>query len=133
MGGPRLPTYDLVQRLQAQVKSGFYVDSAYLIKKIPTGTFDDNNTELFNDSEIPLDGCSFTDTPSMEKWKDYADLGEINAEIRWGRSPQPEKGDTIRVVGRFETLQYPNVTFEIAGIRNRDGFGWMVALRAVSV
>ena len=129
--GLRMANQRLVRQLQRRVSQGFYGDSAVLIRRVGTGVFDENNTETMQTIEIPLE-CSFTDQPSMENWREYADIEVIDAEIRFvGNSPI--KGDKIALTGRFETLSYSDKTFEVIGIRNRDVFGYVCALKAVSL
>lgn len=129
--GMHLPSNRLVTQLQRRVDSGFYVDSAVLLQDAGTGTFDENNTETIVTTEIPID-CSFTDQPSQEAWRDYADIESVDAEIRFtGHSPT--KGNRVKVTGRFDGLGFPNKTYEIVGIRNRDVFGYVCALKAVAI
>jgi len=129
--GLRMASNRLVNHLQNRVSSGFFGDSGILLQDAGTGTFDDNNTETIVTTEVPVD-CSFTDKPSMENWRDYADIEQVDAEVRFtGHSPA--KGNRFKVTGRFDTNSYVNKTFEIVGIRNRDVFGYVCALKAVSV
>jgi hypothetical protein len=127
----RLASLRLVQQLQRIVGNYAYGDLAYLIKQIGTGAYDENNTETMTTVEIPLE-CSFTEKPSMEIWRDYADIGQVDAEIRFvGHDPQ--KGDTVKTASRFDGISHSNDTFEIVGINNRYAFGYVVALRKVAV
>lgn len=128
---PLLPDPRLVAMLQDRVSSQFYGDTAVLMHKIGTGSFDANNIES-TEMRITDLVCSFTDSPSPEDWRDFADVSNIQAEIRFSGS-FPAKGDTIKLTGRFQGTSYPDKTFEIIGIRNRDAFGWVCALKAVEV
>ena len=127
----RLATPRLVKHLQRITAKYAYGDLGYLIKQIGTGVFDENNTETMTVIEIPLD-CSFTDKPSREIWNDYADIGQVDAEIRFV-GHDPSKGNTVRLSSRFDGTSHSNDTFEIIGISNRYTFGYVVALRKVSL
>ena len=76
--------------------------------------------------------CSFTDKPDMENWKNFADIGQIAAEIRFA-SPAPAKGNQVTLKGRFDGTGYPDKTYEIIGIQNRDAFGYVCALKVVEL
>ena len=67
----------------------------------------------------------------MENWQDFTDIERIDAEIRF-TSPAPAKGDQVTLTGRFDGAGYVDKTFEIIGIRDRDTFGYVCALRAVT-
>jgi hypothetical protein len=81
--------------------------------------------------EIPVE-CSFTDKPSMEIWRDYADIGQVDAEVRFV-GHDPNKADTFKIASRFDGTNHSNDTFEIIGISNRYAFGYVVALKKVAV
>ena len=127
----RLATPRLVKQLQRLTEKGAYGDLGYLTKQIGTGVFDENNTETMTTVEIPLE-CSFTDKPSREIWRDYADIGQVDAEIRFV-GHDPSKGDTVKLSSRFDGTRHSDDTFEIIGISNRYVFGYVVALRKVTV
>lgn len=127
----RLASSRLVQQLQRFAASGAYGDLGYLIKQIGTGVFDENNTETTTTVEIPVE-CAFTDKPSQEIWRDYADIGQVDAEVRFV-GHDPSKGDTFKIASRFDGISHSNDTFEIIGISNRYVFGYVVALRKVAV
>ena len=127
----RLDNARLVAQLQARTREAMYSDTAYLVKTIGTGVYDENNTETKTTSEIPMD-CSFTDKPSQELWRDYADIQQVDAEIRF-EGHDPQKGDTVKVSSRFDGISHSNDVFEIIGISNRYAFGYVCALRKVAV
>jgi hypothetical protein len=127
----RLPSSRLVQQLQRRVVDGFYGDYAVLIKKVGTGTYDANNMEVVTLLEIPLD-CSFTEKAATEDWTNYADVGQVDAEVRFA-GYTPTKSDTVRVGDRFDHSSLSSKTYEIVGISNRYTFGYVCALRRVEV
>ena len=127
----RLATPRLVKQLQRLTEKGAYGDLGYLIKQIGTGTFDENNTETMTTVEISVE-CAFTDKPSMEIWRDYADIGQVDGEVRFV-GHDPNKADTFKIASRFDGTNYSNDTFEIIGISNRYTFGYVLALRKVAV
>jgi hypothetical protein len=124
-----LPNSRLVSQMQRIVSDKFYSDAAYLLIDVNTGAYDDYNNPVVSTSEVPI-SCSFTDTPAMEKWRDFIDIQEIAGEIRFA-TPRPTKGNRIKITGRFGTTTYTDQTFEIIGIRDRDEFGYVCALKAV--
>jgi hypothetical protein len=126
-----LPTQRLVRQLQRNASDAFFVDTAVLLQDVGSGAYDDNNTETVVTTSIPLQ-CSVTEKPSQENWKDYADIETVDAEIRFA-GHSPTKGNRIKLTGRFESLDYADKTFEIVGIRNRDAFGYVCALKAVAI
>ena len=127
----RFATSRLVQQLQRRVVDGFYGDYAVLIKKVGTGTYDANNMEVVTLIEYPLD-CSFTEKSASEEWANYADVGKVDAELRYsGRTP--EKGDTVRVEDKYDGTTHGSKTYEIVGISDRYTFGYVCALRSVAI
>ena len=127
-----LPNSRLVAQLQRIVDKDVYDSTGYLIKSVDSGTFDVYNHPVTTDSNIPV-RCSFTDRPSTEIWKEHVDLEILMGEVRFNSPSEPTKGDKFKLVGRFGTAYYPDKTFEIAGCTNRDVFGFVCALKAVTV
>ena len=127
----RLASSRLVQQLQRLTEKGAYGDLGYLTKQIGTGVFDENNTETMTTLEIPTE-CAFSDKPSMEVWRDYADIGQVDAEVRFV-GHDPSKGDTFKIASRFDGVSHSNDTFEVVGVSNRYAFGYVVALRKVAI
>ena len=125
-----LPNSRLVAQLSRATKQLMYSDSGYIIKSVGTGTYDTYNHEVMTTSNIPVE-CSFTDKPSREIWKDHVDLENIEAEVRL--NTKPTKGDSFKITKRFGNESYSDKTFEIVGIMPRGDFGYVVALKAVSV
>jgi hypothetical protein len=81
--------------------------------------------------------CSFTDKPAVEKWTGYVDIEELVAEIRYVGA-MPAKGDRVKLKSRFgrenyEEQRFAEQEYEIIGIRDRDIFGYVCALKWVQV
>jgi len=127
----RFATSRLVQQLQRRVVDGFYGDTAVLIKKIGSGTYDANNMEVVTLDETPLE-CSFTEKSATEEWANYADVGKVDAEIRFV-GHNPTKGDTVRVGDKYDGTAHGSKTYEIVGISDRYTFGYVCALRSVAI
>ncbi len=127
----------LVAQMQRNVEDGFYTDTATILQ--------DANPDLDGFGQPTGDtptstgiACSFTDAikqspAALEKWKDFADISEIDAEIRWKGSPTPAKGNRVTLTGRFDSSDYTDNTFEIIGIQDRDVFGFVCALKKVAI
>ena len=133
----RLPNARLFAQLQQKVSDGFYGDAADILQ-------DDNpSLDVFGQptsvsTTTTSISCSFTDAiklgpTALEKWKGFADISEIEAEIRWEGSPTPAKGNRVTLTGRFDGADYTDNTFEIVGIRDRDVFGFVCVLKKVAI
>lgn len=131
----RLPSSRLAGALQKQVADHFYADRALLLIPVPTGTYDSYNNAVVTTSEVPLD-CSFTDVMQardLELWKGYADLEQVTSQLRYA-GPEPSKGWHVKLVSRFDGAPYKDEReYEIIGIQNRSTFGWVLALKVVTV
>jgi hypothetical protein len=125
------PSARLTAQLQRVTADKMYPDSAYLLMDVATGAYDEYNQPIIITIEIPLN-CSFTDNPAQEQWIGYADIEVLAAEVRF-KSPQPTKGNRVRLIGRFGETTSPNDEYEIIGIRERGTFGYVCALKKVSV
>lgn len=121
----------LAKQIKRMTESEFYSDTGFVIKKVSGGTYDAYNQPVTTDSEIPV-ACAFTDSPSRERWQDIQDVENVDAEVRFVAT-KPEKGDRFKIVSRFASDAYTDVTFEIIGIRNRGTLGYVCALRRVQV
>ena len=131
----RLPGSRLAGALQKQVAAHFYADQALLLIPVPTGAYDSYNNAVVAISEVPL-ACSFTDVllaRDLEMWKDYADIDVVTSSLRYV-GPEPSKGWHVKLVSRFDGAPYKDEReYEIIGIQNRSTFGWVVALKVVTV
>lgn len=134
---PRLASARLVAQLQRNVRTGAYGDTATILQdeNPDLDAFGQPTGDTPTSTEI---ACSFTDSIKMspaalEKWKGFADISDIEAEIRWEGSPAPAKGNRVTLTGRFDSGDYTDNTFEIIGIQDRDVFGFVCALKKVEI
>lgn len=130
-----LPSKRLVESLQKRVEIGFYTDVASIISYTITG-YDEYGQPEMTEVETEV-ACSFTDKPDVENWRDYADIEQIAAEIRF-TGDKPSKGDKVELKSMYgrdanETQAYADTTFEIVDIRDRDVFGYVCALKKVQI
>ena len=126
----RIASADLVARIQERTKSAAYSSTAFLLIDTVTGV-DEYNANIVTTSAVPI-SCSFTDKVSSEAWRNYADVQSVGAEIRFADAT-PLKGYRVRVSGRFDSLDMHNKDFEIIGIKDRDAFGYVCALKAIEL
>ena len=128
---PRLPSARLTKALQRQTVSQFYGDKANVLQDTV------NSLDVYGQPVVTTVttavACSFTDEPAMELWKDYADIGQVDAEIRYAGTPAPAKDNRVVLTGRFDGTGYVDQTFEVVGIRDRDNMGVVVALKKVLI
>ena len=127
--GQRLADARLVAHLQRLTVAHSYGDTGALLHDTVTG-LDEYGQPTVSTASTSV-ACSFTDEPDMEKWRDYADITQISAETRFADAT-PAFGDRFTITGRFDGTGYTDVTFEIVGIRDRDAFGFVCALKKVS-
>jgi hypothetical protein len=120
----------LAGQLQRITESSVYIDKAVILRDVASGTFDTYNHPVTTESEIPAVG-SFTDKPTREIWKEHVNLALIEAEYRL-KSPKPLDSDRLRITERFGSMTTER-TYEVVGISDRGTFGYVVALKAVSV
>ena len=128
---PRLTNARITAQLQRKTEEAFYSDTAYVLIEVATGTYDVYNNAVTTLQENAVD-CSFTDKVSRENWLDYADIETIDAEIRFSDCV-PKKGYKVKLAGMYDGLGMADKTYEIVGIRDRDTFGYLCALSAVTV
>lgn len=126
----RLASANLANRLQERVKDYAFGDSAYVLIDEQTGT-DEYNAPTTTTVSVPI-ACSFTDKVSTEAWTGFADVENVNAEIRFN-GVTPLKGYRVRITGRFGDDAHHDKDFEIVGVKNRGVFGYVCALKAVSL
>jgi len=129
---PRLPSERLTKALQRQTVSQFYGDAAAVLSDV-VSTLDVYGQPNSVTTTTTAIACSFTDKPSMEKWQNFSDIAQIEAEIRYAGTPAPAKGNRVTLKGRFDGTGYTDSTFEIIGIQDRDNMGVVVALKKVSL
>jgi hypothetical protein len=126
----RLASAALVARIQERVKSAAYSSTAFILIDEVTGA-DEYNVPTVTTSTVPV-ACSFTDKVSNEAWQSFADVQSVDAEIRFDEVI-PLKGYRVRIAGRFDGLTMHNKDYEIIGIKDRDAFGYVCALKAVEL
>ena len=131
--GRRLASARLAAQLQGKVEEHFYGDTAAVLS-YTVDTLDSYGQANTTTTTTAI-FCSFTDQMGanhLEKWKNFADIGQIAAEIRF-TAPVPAKGNQVTLKGRFDGTGYPDKTYEIIGIQNRDAFGYICALKVVDL
>lgn len=126
----QLVTPRLTSQLQRLTTTQAFTDLAYYIPQADTTTLDDYGQPSASTSFIPV-SCSFTDKPSIERWTGGEDIQQIDAEIRF-TTPQPNKGGKIKISRQFSGIVTER-TYEIVGIQSRGAFGYVCALKAVSI
>jgi len=130
-----LPSKQIVEQLQSRVKGGFFVDVASIMSK-EVASYDEYGQPVYTTTEKEVK-CNFTDKPSKESWANYADIENIEAEIRFA-DDMPNKRDTIKLKSMFNRdvyadQHYAEQEFEIIAIRDRDVFGYVCALKKVQI
>jgi hypothetical protein len=113
-----------------------FVDTATITYRT-VSTYDSYGQVTYSESTSTVD-CSFTDKVSKESWAEYADIESIEAEIRFVGT-MPSKGDLVTLTHRFnrgdtDDQDYTvESNFEIVGIKDRDVFGYVCALKKVQI
>lgn len=131
-----LPSKKFVERLQARVAQDFFVDTATITYRTAS-TPDSYGHPSYTESTSEV-SCSFTDKPAKEAWANYADIENIEAEIRFV-GDKPSKGDRVTLTHRFERDNTDDqdftqvASFEIVAIRDRDVFGYVCGLKKVQI
>ena len=131
----RLLPQSLASRLQRVTSQGAYTDKALLLIPVATGTYDEYNQAVVTITQVPID-CSFSDTllvRDMEQWRDHVDVELVNATLRY-EGTTPSKGWKVKLVSRFDGVPYKDEReYEIVAIQNRATFGFVLALKAVTL
>ncbi len=128
--GRRLASARLVAQVQRETESNFYGDTADLLVDTVTSLGAHGNPSVTTTTTAI--SCSFTDKPDMENWKDFADITQISAEIRFA-TPAPVNGNRITLKGQYDGTAFADKTFEIISIRDRDAFGFLCALKVIEL
>jgi hypothetical protein len=129
---PQLVTPRLSAQLQRRTESYAYTDTAVYISAVSPNTVDEYGQPSGSSTSTTF-VCSFTDKPKMERWRTDADVQEVEAEIRFNDADiTPTKGGRIRITKRFSE-SVTERTFEITGIQDRGAFGYVCALKVVTI
>jgi hypothetical protein len=128
---PALANNRLAKQLQRATVAQAYNDAGTLLVDTIT-SLDAYGQPNVTTASTAL-ACAFTDTPSAEAWKDFADIEQINAEVRFGSSATPARGNRFTVTKRFGDTAFTDATYEIVGIRDRGAFGYVCALKKVQI
>jgi hypothetical protein len=115
-------------RFQSVVEARAYTDAGVYISA-PSG-MDEYGQPTTAGTETAIN-CSFSDRPNTEKWTGYADVEQIAAEVRFS-AVFPDSGGRFRITERFGAAVTAQ-TFEIIGIQQRGAFGYVCALKAVTI
>lgn len=119
---------DIANMVEAQSIHA-YVDLANYIPAPNMASLDDYGQPTPEGVETEFT-CAFVDGGKAESWKE-ADIEVLDAEIYF-TDITPTKGGKIKIVKRFGQA-VTNKTYEIVGIQNRGAFGWVCALKAVTI
>jgi hypothetical protein len=130
-----LPSKKFVERIQARASAYMFVDTATIIYRT-VSSYDTYGQVTYTETSTVV-SCSFTDKPSKETWGNGMDVENIEAEIRFVGT-KPGKGDRVTLSHRFnrddtDDQDYAAQTFEIVDIRDRDVFGYVLALKKVQI
>ena len=130
-----LPSKRMVEALARRAEDGFFTDTATVTYRT-VNTVDTYGQPTYSTTTSTV-SCSFTDKPNKEIWAGEFDIETVEAEIRF-KGTMPSKGDTVTLTHRFnrgdsDSQDFTADTFEIIGIRDRDAFGYVCALKAVQV
>ena len=106
-----------------------YTDTALYIPAPDNSTLDTYGQPAASAEQITI-SCAFVDQAKRENWRDY-DLEQLDAEIYF-TDPTPTKGGRVSTVRRFDQ-SVSSKTFEIVGIQDRGAFGFVCALKAVTI
>jgi hypothetical protein len=119
---------DIANMVEAQ-EIHAYVDTAVYIHA-PDPNVTDSYGQVTQPTTEYSGECAFVDQAKRENWRE-ADIEQLDAEI-FLTFITPTKGGTFRITHRFGEA-VTNVTFEVVGVQNRGAFGYVCALKAVSL
>jgi len=106
-----------------------YTDTAYYIPAPDMSNLDTYGQPVVSVQELLIQ-CAFVDGGKAETWTS-ADIEILDAEIYFDAF-LPTKGATVKPVTRFG-VAVNNKTFEIVGIQDRAEFGYVCALKAITI
>lgn len=126
---PRLTNARIAAQIDRETRELFYTDGAMIYQDTVT-TLDEYGQPTVTTVSTAIE-CNFTDKISAERWRDFADVAEFVAEIRF-QSPPPNKGDRIKLTTLFESA-YTDKTYQVAGIRDRGIMGYVCVLKVAKI
>lgn len=106
-----------------------YTDTAYYIPAPDMSSLDAYGQPTVSTQELSIP-CAFVDGGKAETWT-TADIEVLDAEIYFDVFA-PSKGGKIKSITRFGQL-VTNKTYEIVGIQNRGPYGYVCALKVVTI
>lgn len=106
-----------------------YTDTAVYIPAPDNSSLDEYGQPAPSVTETEF-ACAFVDGGKAERWRE-ADVETLDAEIYF-TDITPTKGGTFKITKRFGEV-VTNKTYEIVGIQNRGAFGYVCALRMVTI
>lgn len=106
-----------------------YTDTAHYIPAPDLTNLDDYGQPTASAQELLIQ-CAFVDGGKAEKWA-TADIETLDAELYFDAF-LPVKGATVKAVTRFG-VPVTNKTYEIVGIQHRGSYGYVCALKAVTI
>lgn len=121
----------LAAQIQRRTEAYTYTDTAVYIPPQSATSLNSYGQPNGGATEATID-CSFTDKPNAERWRNDADIQQLDAEIRFDSATTPTKGGKFRITYQFGQA-VTNRTYEIIGIQNRSQIGYVCALKAISI
>jgi hypothetical protein len=128
-------TPDDIANMSAAQGMHAYTDIAVYISPPDLSSVDEYGQPIPSTTETTIlcafvDGVKGAGGGKRENWAD-ADIEVIDAEIYFS-AVTPTKGGKIKILKRF-AVDVINKTFEIVGIQDRGAFGFVCALKAVTL
>lgn len=106
-----------------------YTDTAHYIPAPDMASLDDYGQPAESAQELLIQ-CAFVDGGKAEAWAS-ADIEILDAELYFDAF-LPAKGATVKSITRFGEA-VTNKTYEIVGIQDRGAYGYVCALKAVTI
>ena len=122
-------TYADVENMRTAQEIHAYTDTAHYIPAPDSSNLDEYGQPTTSTLELLIQ-CAFVDTGKAENWRN-ADIEVLDAEI-YLDAFAPTKGGRFKTITRFGQ-PVTNKTFEIVGIQDRGAFGYVCALKVVTL
>ena len=119
---------DIANMVEAQ-EIHAYTDTAHYIPAPDMSNLDEYGQPTNSTQELLIQ-CAFVDGGKAETWQ-TADIEVLDAEIYFNAFA-PSKGATIKAITRFGR-PVVNKTYEVVGIQDRGAFGYVCALKAITI